>query len=89
MQRSQERILTTHVGSLIRPPQLLEAAAARASGQPDAEATYEHVLRQSVADVVRQQAAAGIDVPSDGEYGKSGWFFYLLERTSGFERCTL
>src|SRR5438094_6550765 len=76
VKRSVDRILTTHVGSLVRPPELLEA--------PDGK-QREAVLRQSVADVVRHQADVGIDVPSDGEYGKSGWFLYLTERTSGFE----
>src|SRR5207302_10703425 len=49
------------------------------------ESAYAATLRQTVADVVRKQAEAGIDVPSDGEYGKSGWFTCLIERTSGFE----
>jgi 5-methyltetrahydropteroyltriglutamate--homocysteine methyltransferase len=76
VKRSVDRILTTHVGSLVRPPELLESPAGE---------QREAVLRQSVADVVRHQADVGIDVPSDGEYGKSGWFLYLTERTSGFE----
>jgi 5-methyltetrahydropteroyltriglutamate--homocysteine methyltransferase len=77
--RSVDRVLTTHVGSLVRPPELLQASTAR---EPD---RYADVLRRSVADVVREQAEVGIDIPSDGEYGKSGWFLYLRERTSGFE----
>jgi 5-methyltetrahydropteroyltriglutamate--homocysteine methyltransferase len=78
MKRSEHRILTTHVGSLIRPKALLD----RASG--DHEAT-ERELRRSVADVVARQAQAGIDVVNDGEFGKSGWANYALERVTGFE----
>jgi 5-methyltetrahydropteroyltriglutamate--homocysteine methyltransferase len=75
MKRSTERILTTHVGSLPRPPELLQP-----SGGPSDDA-----LRRAVAEVVRQQAAVGIDIPSDGEFGKSSWATYILERVSGFE----
>jgi 5-methyltetrahydropteroyltriglutamate--homocysteine methyltransferase len=85
MQRSEDRILTTHVGSLPRPAALL-AAAKLASADASADtAGYEQLLRSSVADVVRQQAAVGIDIPSDGEFGKSSWARYVLERISGFE----
>src|SRR6266850_3863418 len=81
------RILTTHVGSLIRPPELLKFIAARQAGQPYDEAAYAESLARSVAEVVRRQAEAGIDVPSDGEFGKSiSWSQYALERLSGFER---
>ena len=83
MKRSEKRILTTHVGSLIRPPDLLEGAPA---GQnPPDPALYEPRLRQAVANVVKQQAEAGIDIVSDGEFGKSGWWNYILQRISGFE----
>src|SRR5258706_2576099 len=82
-----KRILATHVGSLIRPPELLKFIAARQAGQPYDEAAYAECLARSVADVVRRQAEAGIDVPSDGEFGKSiSWSQYALERLSGFER---
>jgi 5-methyltetrahydropteroyltriglutamate--homocysteine methyltransferase len=87
MRRSTERILTTHVGSLIRPAPLLPLIRAKQSGQPYDRQAYQECLKTSVADVVRQQAAAGIDVPSDGEFGKSiSWSQYALERLSGFER---
>jgi 5-methyltetrahydropteroyltriglutamate--homocysteine methyltransferase len=85
--RSGDRILTTHVGSLIRPPDLLPFIRARQSGQPYDETAYAECLRKSVADVVRRQAEAGIDLPSDGEFGKGiSWSQYALERLSGFER---
>ncbi len=87
MRRSTERILTTHVGSLIRPQPLLPFIRAKQSGQPYDQTAYRECLATSVSEVVRQQAGAGIDVPSDGEFGKSiSWSQYALERLSGFER---
>ena len=87
MKRSNDRILTTHVGSLIRPPELQEFLRAVQSGKPYDEAAYQRCLTDSVAAVVKQQADVGIDVPSDGEFGKSiSWAQYALTRLSGFER---
>ena len=87
MQRSTDRILTTHVGSLIRPPELQEFLRARQKGNGFDQAAYDRCLADSVAAIVRQQADAGIDVVSDGEFGKSiSWSQYVLERLSGFER---
>jgi 5-methyltetrahydropteroyltriglutamate--homocysteine methyltransferase len=81
------RILTTHVGSLIRPPELLQFIRLRQNGEPYDEAAYASCLKAAVAEVVRRQAQAGIDLPSDGEFGKSiSWSQYALERLSGFER---
>src|SRR3954468_4099971 len=81
------RIATTHVGSLIRPPALLEFIRARQKREPYDEAAYRRTLADSVKEVVKQQAQVGIDVPSDGEFGKSiSWSQYALERLSGFER---
>src|SRR5919106_1351079 len=87
MQRSTERILTTHVGSLIRPPALQDFLRAKQTGRPLDEGAFDRCLAESVADIVREQAEAGIDVVSDGEFGKSiSWSQYALERLSGFER---
>jgi 5-methyltetrahydropteroyltriglutamate--homocysteine methyltransferase len=87
MKHSTNRILTTHVGSLIRPPQLQEFLRAVQSGKPYDEKAYQKCLTDTVAEVVRQQADTGIDVPSDGEFGKSiSWAQYALTRLSGFER---
>jgi 5-methyltetrahydropteroyltriglutamate--homocysteine methyltransferase len=87
MKRSTERILTTHVGSLIRPAPLREFLRAKQAGKPYDLAAYETCLASSVADVVREQAEIGIEVVSDGEFGKSiSWSQYVLERLSGFER---
>jgi 5-methyltetrahydropteroyltriglutamate--homocysteine methyltransferase len=87
MKRSSDRILTTHVGSLIRPPALQDFLRLKQAGKPYDRAAYDTCLEQSVAEVVRQQAEVGIDVVSDGEFGKSiSWSQYALERLSGFER---
>jgi 5-methyltetrahydropteroyltriglutamate--homocysteine methyltransferase len=87
MKRSTDRILTTHVGSLIRPQPLQQFLRAKQAGEPFEQEAYESCLTESVAEVVRRQAAAGIDVISDGEFGKSiSWSQYVLERLSGFER---
>ena len=87
MRRSTERILSTHVGSLIRPAPLLPLIRAKQSGQPYDKKDYQEKLKTSVAEVVLQQARAGIDIPSDGEFGKAiSWSQYALERLSGFER---
>jgi 5-methyltetrahydropteroyltriglutamate--homocysteine methyltransferase len=87
LQRSTNRILTTHVGSLIRPAKLLDFVRARQEGQAIDEQTYEKCLADSVAEVVRRQAQAGIDVVDDGEFGKStSWSLYALKRLSGFEQ---
>ena len=90
MRRSTNRILTTHVGSLIRPPALQQFLRAKQAGEPFDQKAYEGCLAQSVADIVRRQALAGIDVISDGEFGKAfSWSQYVLERLSGFERRPL
>src|ERR1700755_2553267 len=87
MKRSTSRILTTHVGSLIRPDALQEFLRAKQGGKPYDEKSYQKCLTDSVANVVREQARAGVDGVSDGEFGKSiSWAQYALERLSGFER---
>jgi 5-methyltetrahydropteroyltriglutamate--homocysteine methyltransferase len=87
MERSTDRILTTHVGSLIRPPAVQEFLRARQRGESYDAAAADAVLRDAVAEVVRQQLDAGVDVVSDGEFGKANsWSTYALERLSGFER---
>src|SRR5262249_54986769 len=90
MKRSNDRILTTHVGSLIRPPALQEMMRAKQGGKPYDHAAYEACLKQSVAEVVRRQGEVGLDVISDGEYGKAiSWNQYVVERLSGFELRTI
>jgi 5-methyltetrahydropteroyltriglutamate--homocysteine methyltransferase len=84
MPHSTDRILTTHVGSLIRPPELIAFWRAIEDGKPYDEAAFEACLTDSVAEVVRQQAEAGIDIVSDGEFSKgANWAFYVHKRLSG------
>ncbi|HUA01290.1 MAG TPA: cobalamin-independent methionine synthase II family protein [Candidatus Aquilonibacter sp.] len=84
MKRSENRILTTHVGSLIRPKELRELGA-QAKTSPEVQRRYEDFLRQSVGDVVQQQAKTGIDIIDDGEYGKPNWATYIADRVTGFQ----
>ena len=80
-----DRILATHTGSLTRPPELLAFLAARDRGDSYDEDAYAKTLSAAVDDVVRRQVEAGIDIPDDGEMGKSSWITYLYERVSGLE----
>jgi 5-methyltetrahydropteroyltriglutamate--homocysteine methyltransferase len=85
MKRSSHRILTTHAGSLIRTPEIIDAMIALENGERVDPQDFARKLRQGVAEVVRKQAAVGIDVVSDGEFGKSGWIPYVGERFTGLE----
>ncbi len=86
MPTSAERILTTHVGSLIRPPQLVQYIEAMENGLAVDRQAFDGLLQQSVVDVVKRQQQAGIDIVSDGEFGKfRSWSFYVLDRLSGIE----
>jgi methionine synthase II (cobalamin-independent) len=85
MQRSTDRIRTTHVGSLARPAPLLDLMNAEAAGNPAGPGERDEAERVAVADVVARQRAAGLDVISDGEQSKPGFFAYIGERLSGFE----
>ena len=88
MKRSTDRILTTHVGSLPRPDDLMALYAANA---PDDK--LQPRLRSAVGDIVRQQAESGIDIVNDGEFGKAmrssmdfgAWWSYVYPRLAGFE----
>ena len=86
MKRSTERILTTHVGSLARPDALVAVLRSKDRGQPYDRQTYERLVQQAVADVVRKQSEAGIDIVTDGEQGKASFFGYVVERFNGFVR---
>jgi 5-methyltetrahydropteroyltriglutamate--homocysteine methyltransferase len=91
MKHSEKRILTTHAGSLPRPD-LLRAAWDEPAAGADGEALLKALLRSAVADVVKAQSDAGIDVPNDGEFGKpmraaadlAAWGTYIFGRLSGF-----
>jgi len=79
------RILTTHVGSLPRPHDLLDLMKAKLSGQGVDNDAYEKRLRQAVMDIVKKQRDCGIDVVTDGEQSKPCFFSYVRERMVGFE----
>jgi 5-methyltetrahydropteroyltriglutamate--homocysteine methyltransferase len=79
MRRSTDRIRTTHVGALQRPAALSKALAERGQWAPEVLPE----LRAGVADVVRRQVATGIDVVDDGEFGKTMWTQYVLDRLDG------
>ena len=84
MQRSTDRIITTHVGSLARPHDLLDVMKEKEHGRPyDADAFAARV-ESAVFDVVGEQASAGIDVVTDGEMGKVSFVTYVLERLAGY-----
>jgi len=84
MPHNTDRILTTHVGSLIRPPKLIEFWRLIEDGKAFDETAFEACLTESVAEVVRQQAEVGIDIVSDGEFAKGlNWAFYIFKRLSG------
>jgi 5-methyltetrahydropteroyltriglutamate--homocysteine methyltransferase len=81
-----DRILTTHVGSLVRPAKLVEYIEAIEKGLVVDGKAFDTLLRESVNEVVRRQQQAGIDIVSDGEYGKlRSWNFYVLDRLAGIE----
>ena len=86
MKYSQERILTTHVGSLGRPDSLLPLLKLREQRHPYDHDELARRVREAVAEVVRKQIKAGIDIVTDGEQSKSGFFTYIVERFNGFER---
>jgi 5-methyltetrahydropteroyltriglutamate--homocysteine methyltransferase len=93
MWTSRERILTSHVGSLPRPDALIDTNRARAAAEAVDEAHFHSQLRAAVADVVRHQHELGIDIPNDGEFGKSvthrvhygAWWSYAFSRLGGIE----
>jgi len=88
MKRSTDRILTTHCGSLARPKDLLDLMKAKVNGEPYDESAYTQRVRSAVADVVSKQVECGIDIVTDGEQGKPGFFAYVRERLAGFEAKT-
>ena len=78
------RILVTHVGSLVRPPELVAHLRKIEAGEAYDEAAYEACLKDSIDEVVKQQVDAGVDIVSDGEFSKGrNWAFYVHERLSG------
>src|SRR5271169_5103625 len=84
MKTSQDRILTTHVGSLPRPPELRQMLVRKDQGEPYDKATLDRLARQAVVDIVRRQVAVGVDIVNDGEMSKPGYSTYIADRLSGF-----
>jgi 5-methyltetrahydropteroyltriglutamate--homocysteine methyltransferase len=84
MKRSTERILTTHTGSLPRPDNLMQLMIAREQGQPVDSSELAGTVRNAVAEAVKHQVAAGIDIISDGEMSKIGFANYVKDRLTGF-----
>jgi 5-methyltetrahydropteroyltriglutamate--homocysteine methyltransferase len=85
MKRSQECILTTHTGSLPRPVDLLDLLWAKEDGKTGADEAFRSRLPSAVSEIVQAQSESGIDVPSDGELGKTSFFNYVVSRIDGFE----
>ena len=84
MQRSTDRFLTTHTGSLPRPDDLIRMMYAKEEGVPVDAAALSQRVADAVAEVVRKQAAAGVDIVNDGEMSKPSYATYIKDRLSGF-----
>jgi 5-methyltetrahydropteroyltriglutamate--homocysteine methyltransferase len=84
MKTSTDRILTTHVGSLPRPPELKELLVRKDQGEAYDKAELDRLVRQAVFDIVKRQAAVGIDIVNDGEMSKPGYSTYIADRLTGF-----
>jgi 5-methyltetrahydropteroyltriglutamate--homocysteine methyltransferase len=85
LQQNVDRIQTTHIGSLPRPHELLDLMKAKFTGQPYDRNLYDATVKRSVAQAVRKQVECGIDIVTDGEFSKPGFFTYIQERLEGFE----
>ena len=85
IQRNTDRIRTSHIGSLPRPRGVLDLLKARSEGQPVDGAAFERELTKGCEEIVQRQVENGIDIVSDGEVSKPGFFTYVAERLEGFE----
>ena len=93
MRASCDHILTSHAGSLPRPDDVIEANRAREAGEAANDRAFQQTLRRAVENVVRHQKALGVDIPGDGEFGKSvgnrvnygAWWNYAFQRLGGLE----
>jgi 5-methyltetrahydropteroyltriglutamate--homocysteine methyltransferase len=84
MQRSTQRILTTHTGSLARPPELRELLFARDRGETIDQSRFDQLVRQAVRECVRRQVDIGLDTVNDGEMSKISFANYVRQRLGGF-----
>ena len=85
LQQNVNRIQTTHVGSLPRPKSVLDLMKRRVAGESVDEAAWEALVRTEVAAMVQKQVDLGLDIVSDGEVSKPGFFSYVQDRLEGFE----
>ena len=85
MQRSTDRILTTHTGSLPRPKELLDLLKAKDDGQPVSDVQFEFATTEATCEIVRKQIENGIDIVNDGEMSKIGYATYVKDRLNGFD----
>src|ERR1700677_4084181 len=85
IQQNTDRIQTTHIGSLPRPHVLLDVMKAKYAGQPYNQKIYDDMVAEAVKEVVRKQVECGIDIVTDGEFSKPGFFTYIQERLEGVE----
>lgn len=85
LQQNTDHIQTTHIGSLPRPHDLLDLMKVKFSGAPYNQKEFDELLTRAVKDVVRKQVECGIEIVSDGEFSKPGFFTYVQERLQGFE----
>jgi len=84
-QQNTDRIQTTHIGSLPRPHDLLDIMKAKLNKQPYDETEFQAKLSKAVADTVKRQVECGIDIVTDGEFSKPGFFTYIQQRLEGYE----
>src|SRR5215469_9332855 len=85
MKTSTNRILTTHVGSLPRPQDVVDCIFAEDRGEAIDPQKFDSTIRNAVADIVAKQVEAGVDIVSDGEMGKISYATYIRHRLTGFE----
>ena len=84
MRRSEDRILTTHTGSLPRPPELTRLYVRRAQGESVDPAELERLGQTALRSVLRKQAEAEVDIGNNGEQQREGFFLHIRHRMSGF-----
>jgi 5-methyltetrahydropteroyltriglutamate--homocysteine methyltransferase len=85
MNRSSERILTTHTGSLIRTREIIEGMKARTLNKPYDRDALEAAIDAGIKEAVHQQVEIGLDIPNDGEFARRGFTTYIHERLGGLE----
>ncbi len=85
LQQNTDRIRTTHIGSLPRPHEVLDLLQAKFAGQPYDKNVLDAAITKAVKEAVRRQIECGIDIVTDGEFSKPGFFTYIQERLEGFE----